>query len=38
MHEEANAQYLKELKLEREELEKTEGDQTNAAKLLDNGE
>ena len=38
MIEEANAQYLKELKAEKEELEKNYGENANAIKLLFNGE
>ena len=37
MFEEENAQYLKELKAEKEELEKNYNENANAIKLLQNG-
>ena len=38
MIEEVNTQYLTELRAEKEELEKKPGENTNAIKLLHNGE
>ena len=38
MIEEVNSQYVQELRAEKEELEKNPGENTNAIKLLHNGE